>query len=250
MQLIQVAATPGSLRPMTDAMFAADRGYNAMETINFSNESLGATDIGTQMRSLDFPFVFGEGPIRRRHKRMTVSEKERRAVYSATCHPTGHERGNIQAVVYRESYTGGIAAIYHNDQQLLSAHSFGLIPKNGYRQSFQAAELNQIREVYRSGRSVKRAAANDTFLPLMKVSLALNKVEHLTILLSEDPGWFLARAFRFTSRTMQVFLKTFASDYDRYIKGLAGTLRRKGVTSIAEPLPADFTGAEAILRGK
>lgn len=92
--------------------------------------------------------------------------------------------------------------------------------------------------------------ANDTFLPLMKVSLALNKVENLTVLQSEDPGWFLARDFRFTSCATQVFLITFASDCDTHIKGLSYTFRGKGVTSDAEPLPADGTGAEAILRGK
>ena len=56
-QLIQGAATPGRLRPMPDAVFAADRGYNSKETISFINERLGATGIGTHKRSLDYPFV-------------------------------------------------------------------------------------------------------------------------------------------------------------------------------------------------
>ena len=47
MQPIQGAATPGSLQPMTDASFAADRGYNAGKIINFILERFGATGIGT-----------------------------------------------------------------------------------------------------------------------------------------------------------------------------------------------------------
>ena len=83
-QLIQGAATPGSLTPMTDAVFAADRGYNSTETIQLINERLGATAIGSHKRSLDYPFVFGDGPISKKHKGMIVSEKGCRAVYSAT----------------------------------------------------------------------------------------------------------------------------------------------------------------------
>ena len=82
------------------------------------------------------------------------------------------------------------------------------------------------------------------------MSLALSKVEHLTILQSEDPGWFLARAFRFTSRTTQVFLTTFASDYEMHIKGLACILRDRRVISGSDPLPADVGEAEQVLRGK
>ena len=47
-QLIQGAATPGCLRPMPEAVFASDRGYNCKETVSFINETLAATGIGTQ----------------------------------------------------------------------------------------------------------------------------------------------------------------------------------------------------------
>ena len=136
-QLIQGAATTGSLRPMTDAIFAADRGYNARETIKFINERLGAIGIGTHKRSLDFPFVFREGPIRKKHKGMAVSEKGCRAVYSATRRPMGYGGKSVQAVVYRESCTGRIAAFYHNNQRMFGAQKFSLIPKKGYRKSFK-----------------------------------------------------------------------------------------------------------------
>ena len=71
-RLVQGAPTRGAIAPMADAIFAADRGYNVKETISFINETLGATGLGTHKRSLDFPYVFGNGPIAKRHKGMPV----------------------------------------------------------------------------------------------------------------------------------------------------------------------------------
>ena len=74
-QLLQGQSRIGALSPMADALFAADRGYNSKETISFVNKTLGATGIGTHKRSPDFPFVFGDGAVRKRHKGMEMSEQ-------------------------------------------------------------------------------------------------------------------------------------------------------------------------------
>lgn len=63
LQLIQGVITVGAIDPMVDAIFAGDRGYNSTATIDFINETLSTTDLGTQMRSLEYPFVFGDGRI-------------------------------------------------------------------------------------------------------------------------------------------------------------------------------------------
>ena len=56
--LIQGVPTLGSLRPMVDSLFPADKGYNEVASIAFLNETLGTSCIGTHKRSLSFPFVF------------------------------------------------------------------------------------------------------------------------------------------------------------------------------------------------
>lgn len=50
--LYQGASTPGTLRPMPDASFVADRGYNPKETIASLSETLGASSIGTHKRDM------------------------------------------------------------------------------------------------------------------------------------------------------------------------------------------------------
>lgn len=52
MQLLQGAARTGALRAMPDAIFAADRGYNSKETLQFISDTLGASLIGTYKRYL------------------------------------------------------------------------------------------------------------------------------------------------------------------------------------------------------
>ena len=58
LQLLQGVPTTGSLKEMSDAIFASDRGYNGSSIMELINERLGATSLGTHKRSLDYPFVF------------------------------------------------------------------------------------------------------------------------------------------------------------------------------------------------
>lgn len=88
-QLLQGVPTVCALRPKVDYLFAANRGYNEVETIQFLNENLFCTSIGTHKRFLSFPFVFGNGPIRKRHKGMVVAETGCLSLYSATKRPIG-----------------------------------------------------------------------------------------------------------------------------------------------------------------
>lgn len=57
-QLLQGAPARGTIASMTDAIFASEMGYCCPESIKFINEELHASDLGTQKRSLDFPFIF------------------------------------------------------------------------------------------------------------------------------------------------------------------------------------------------
>ena len=75
MRLVQGAPTRRAIAPMADAIFAADRGYNAKETISFINETLGATGLRNHKRSEYFSYIFGNGFVAKRHRVMPVSEK-------------------------------------------------------------------------------------------------------------------------------------------------------------------------------
>lgn len=106
---------------MFDAIFPSDFGYNPRETISFVNERLGATGTSRNKRSLDYALVFGDGPITKRHKGIVVSERGCRAVYSATRTPSSNQGKPVQAFVYRESCSGKIAAVFHNNARLFGA---------------------------------------------------------------------------------------------------------------------------------
>lgn len=99
-----------------DAVFAADRAYNGQKSIKLVNETLGGTGIGTHKRSLDFPFMFGESTLTKKHKYFKVAEK-------------GTKKGQVfgpdaEAAVYRERFYGRIAEVYHNNFEVFGAHTF------------------------------------------------------------------------------------------------------------------------------
>ena len=100
-----------SLKPMADAIFASDRDDNAKETIWFLYEKLKASAIGTHKRSLDFPFVFSEGKISKKHKGMVIAEKGFRSLYCARKKNTASSARQVEAALYRESVSGRIATV-------------------------------------------------------------------------------------------------------------------------------------------
>ena len=129
-QILQGVSTTGTLRPMPDLIFAADRGYNSKETIHFVSEVLGASLLGTHKRDLWYPYVLGDGSISRRHKGMVVSENGCRAVYTA-----GYKNGGcrtpaargVEACVYRESCSGRVATLVHNNASLFPSRCFTIV---------------------------------------------------------------------------------------------------------------------------
>ena len=76
------------------------------------------------------------------------------------------------------------------------------------------------------------------------VDQALNRVVALTYLQSEDPVWFLLRAFRFTSRTSHGFVAAVARDYDTRLKGMGSHLRGRRISDGANSLPDDVNETE------
>ena len=233
---------------MPDTVFAADRGYNSKETISFTNERLGATGIGTHKRSLDYPFVFGNGPITKRHKGKFVSEKRCRAVYSAVRKPSGTNGKNVEAIVYRGSYSGRIAAMYHNDMHGFGSHTFTMIPKSGFRGAYCEANITQFQRVHTSEPQSTRSRSAH-FLP-QKIESTLRNVKHLTIQQSEDTAWFLSRAFKFTSRKTSSFLSTVTSNNDMNIRVMAKVLCSKTLVHGAQSLSSNLLTAEADIRKK
>ena len=244
--LIQGVPTPGSIRPMVDSLFAADRGYNEVGTIRFLNETLAASCIGTHKRSLSFPFVFGDGAIRKRHKGMVISERGCRAVYSAVKKPAKRSGRAIQASVYRESFSGRIAAVYSNDERRFGAHKFCVIPKESYRNYFTSEQVEEVQVIFdrrndtpsETGANYNlRVSASEYMLSTLKVVQVLSKVRQLTIYQAEDPGWFLARAFMFTSRTVGVFFSAISSNSIVHLHGLSSSLKGVRIQPHTAALP-------------
>ena len=198
MRLVQGAPGRGAIAPMTDAISAADRGYNAKETISFINETLGATGPGTHKRSLDFPYVFGDGPGAKRHKGMPVSEKGCRAIYQAWKRLAGGSGRPTEAAVYKESASWRVAAMYHNNERMVSTGRFTLIPRSSFRDGLDATKLEQLQTIYerlnqaRTPRDMT-CTARDPHRVRRKEDQVFLRVRQQTLLQSGDPGWFLAR---------------------------------------------------------
>ena len=149
LQLVQGDPTKGALLPMPDATFASDRGYNCAQSTKFVSNLLGAKTIGTHKRSYEFPFVFGDWPIRKKHKGMVFSEKGCRAVNYATQQGRrGSYNRQIQAAVYRESYYSRVAAVYTNNERLFSASKFTLVPKDSFRGICDAGKIKALSIVF------------------------------------------------------------------------------------------------------
>ena len=176
-QLNQGGATPRSITPMCNAIFASDRRYISRETILFISEHLGATGISTHKRSLDYTFVFGDGLMRKRQKGMVISERRCRAVYSATRNLSSSQGKPVKEVVYLESCSGRIAAVYHDNARLLGAHSFTLTPKAGSQNCNTSQNIGNLHEAYRAASTENvagrifiptRSYSGDRFLPFFE----------------------------------------------------------------------------------
>lgn len=230
--LVQGAATIASLTPMPDTIFNSDRQYNRKRSILFVHERLQSTHLGTFKRGYENPFSFGDTPIAKHHKGMKVAERGCRALYAARA--SWSSRGEpIEASVYRESCGGRVASFIHNSIERFGSHKFALITRPGFSSQLSVEALNSFRasqdmmeqsRLDSHGRRVTRnslvcsSAANgtdeeektsdaesDAKLSHVFLNEIYRSVRHLTLLQSEDPIWFLLRAFRFTSSTSHTF---------------------------------------------
>ena len=208
---------------MADAIFATDRGYNCKQSIEFVSNKLGSTCFGNHKRSLDFPFVFGEGPIRKRHKGMVVSEKGCRAIYSDKQRiRSRYSRRQVQASVYRESFSGRIADVYSNNERMLSSTKFKLVPREAFRGNVDAPRMKELGIVYDLSVAAENSAHSSQITSLGRLKLAkwYGSVTHLTYFQSQDPAWFLLREFVFSSRTASIFFRETATSFDENLNAL------------------------------
>lgn len=197
---------------MTEALFAADRGYKSHGSTDFLNYCLDAPGLGTYKRWLDYPFVFDDGPIAKRHKGMRVSEKGSRVVYIANRKPSGVSGRLVQASLYRENFSGRIAAIYHNNIREISAQKFAIKPKSKFRQ-FSRFQIGILKGCFRScfARPLSRYLAYtkpqnwQSNVPRMRAYQIITNVNHLTIMPCEDLGWF--RSWLVPHTSVYVFFK-------------------------------------------
>ena len=83
-----------------------------------------------------------------------------------------------------------------------------------------------------------------------RVEQALARVTPLIYLHSEDPVWFLLRAFRFTSRTGHGFVAAVVRDYAASMRGLAALLRCRTVVEGVQALSDDEEDVQLLLMDK
>lgn len=237
---------------MPEAIFAADRGYNSKETIEFVPDTLGATLIGTHKGDLWIPFVFGDGPITRRHRGMVVSEKGVRAVYSAWLKKGRRSTTTraIEACVYRESCSGRIAAFVHNNSRIFPSRCFTVVVKEAFLTGSVPKKLDLALTVYDASMRDKRAGRVEELGRKQHTDIVLSRVNLLTYYQSEDPVWFLLRAFRFTSRTAHGFLSCISRDYDWHVRALSKLLFGTRLTAGSALLPATASETEQCLKAR
>lgn len=247
-QLLQGSSTTGALRPMPDAIFAADRGYNSKDTISFLSDVLGASLIGTHKRDLWNPYVFGDGPISKKHRGMDVSEKGCRAVYTARLKNTVNRGSTVRVAegcLYRESCSGRIAALIHNNRNIFPSRGFTIVSKESFRQETAIlglqASLILFDESERDKSTRGVVCENRASNPGKCVNQLLEKLTLQTYLQSEDPVWFLLRAFRFTSRTGHSFVSAICLDFDNHMNGLSWSLRGQTLRAGTESFSSDAT---------
>ncbi len=142
--------------------------------------------------------------------------------------------------MYRESVRGRMASAIDNNRRLFSSSKDTLVPKNRFHGNNDVKDiekaLNASAAIYNrcstsisvhdvsqsSGYYLKSTHGNDQELSLSEVCVndAMKNVTQLTYLQSEDPVWFVLRAFKFTSRTSSAFIRAVGHDLTRYFEHL------------------------------
>lgn len=186
---------------------------------------------------------------------MNIGEKGSRAVYAATKKGTKGTKGNnIQALVYRESYSGRVAAMYHNNLRLFGANRYTIVPQDRFRNACRDYDIEEAQIVHEDDFSYRNGSQSvfeaDKESGRLLVLNHLRWITRLTYYQSEDPLWFILRAFAFTSRTAQSFLRFITSNYSNNLYGLAFALRGRQISHLSCSFPEDLDAANAFLKKK
>ena len=200
--------------------------------------------------------VFGDGKISRRHRGRRVSEKGCRSLYSAI--KKSRKGRNVEACVYREAFSGRIAAYYHNNERLFGSCKFTLVPHQSFRGHFEAKtmeELQVVRDICEERKDFRGVSQSGSSISSKStarkcVEEGLRKVTQLTYVQAEDPTWFLLRAFAFTSRTAHGFLSTVFRNYENNLVGLSHVLKGRCLPFFPLQLPNDEGATGMLLRTK
>jgi len=183
-----------------------------------------------------------------------VAETGCRAAYSAKKRPTSHKGRAVEAAVYRESCARIIAAVYHNSIRMFGANKFTLVPQNAYRGKLDVSKLEELQLLYCGARPAdqpeysttvlnpieRRASERSAAASFKNVQAVCKSVRHLTYYQSEDPVWFLLRAFTFTSRTSHSFIRAVCRNFDIKIRALSLCLRGANLRESSRSLPTDL----------
>ena len=161
------------------------------------------------------------------------------------------------AFVYRESFSGRIAALVYNNASLFPSRYFAVVLCDAFRTEGALQTLEKSLITFENRRICAARTTRATTARSDSVNNSRSKVEHLlnrvlilTYYQSEDPIWFLLRIFRFTSRTAHVFKAAVARDYEALLGGLAWKLRGRVLSHGAQPLFQDHILVREHLRSK
>ncbi|PXF45450.1 hypothetical protein BWQ96_04748 [Gracilariopsis chorda] len=99
---------------------------------------------------------------------------------------------------------------------------FTLVPKAGCQHLKSSADLEQFHRVYE-----RQEGTYGLYLDRYKVGQVVSGVIGVAALQSHDPGWFLVRAYQFTSQTTSNFIRALAHNSEINVRALADIVKGK-----------------------
>ena len=225
--MVQGESTSGFLRPMQDSIFAADRGCNYIEIIASLSDELRESFRGTHKRHIWYPFVFGYGPILRKHRVMDVSERGCRAVFTASlkagCARASQVR-RTETNVYRESCSGCIAALVHKNLTLFPSGTCTIVLWESLRLE---GSLQKLEESLAALNEHRKCALPTTRASATRSHTANNGKKNVQQLLSRCSVFYLRTS---SQRTQVTFSLAFAAVYR--LQRTDSKRRRPGTTRL------------------
>ena len=129
-----------------------------------------------------------------------------------------------------------------------SAPKFTLVPRDNFRGVIDPNKIEELQEIHGMGSDSDGWFARRTIdanegtrsavsTARMKVEAVLSRLIHCTFLQSEDPVWFLIRAFKFTSRTSDSFFRAVSKFYTDAPVGISRLIKGARLSPLTAPLP-------------